>query len=66
MISDTNAFRVLAVEYLLPTIGSELMLSCKLVRLIGRHFVTRASLDFNNCMIAECRPITETIFLYDE
>ena len=63
MISDAKVFRVLVVEYLSPTIGSELMLSCKLFRVIGRHSVTRASLEYNDCMITECRPISERIAL---
>ena len=66
MISDANVFRILVVEYLSPTIGSELLLSCKLDRVIGLHFVTRASLEYNDCMITEFRPITERIFLYAE
>ena len=62
MISDAKALRVLVVEYLSPMIGSELLLSCKLIRVIGRHFITRASFEYNGCMIAECRPITEIFF----
>ena len=34
--------------------------------MIGRHFVTRASLEYNDYMITEYRPITERIVLYDE
>ena len=45
---------------------SELLLFCKLVRVIGRHFVTRVSLEYNDCMITECRPIIERTFLYDK
>ena len=51
MINDAKAFRVLVVDYLSPTIGSELLLSYKLVRVIGQYFVTRASLEYNDCMI---------------
>ena len=34
--------------------------------MIGRHFVTRVSLEYNDCMITEYRPITDRIVLYDE
>ena len=34
--------------------------------MIGRYFVTRASLECNVCMRIERRLITETIVLYDE
>jgi len=66
MISDAKVFRVLVVEYIQPTTGSELLLSCKLVLVIGRNFVTRASLEYNDCKITECSPIVEIIFLYDK
>ena len=67
MISDDKEIRVLVVECLSPIIGSELMLSCKIVRVIGRHFVIRVSLKNNDCMIMEYRPITKRIFsIYDK
>ena len=61
MISEAKLFRVLVREYLPPTIGSELLLSYKLVWVIGRHFITQVSLEYNNRMISKYRPITETI-----
>ena len=63
MISEAKAFRVLVIEYLSPTVGSELSFSFKLVLVITRYFVTRASLEYNDRMVANCRIHTETIVL---
>ena len=61
MISDAKALRVLVVEYLSPMISSELLLSCKLIRVIGRHFITRAYLEYNDRMITKYRVNTVRI-----
>ena len=31
--------------------------------MVGRHFITRASLEYDDFMITECRPITDRIVL---
>ena len=45
MINDTNALRVLVNEYLSLTVGSEIFLWNKCVRVNRGHFVTVTSLD---------------------
>ena len=61
--SEMFFFPVIVGAYLSPTIGSEMLLSYKLVWVVGRYFITRESLEYDDFMITECRPITDRIFL---
>ena len=61
MINDTNASQALVNEYLSSTVGSEMFLWNKFVRVNGGHFVTVTSLDNNELFITKCPPVTDRI-----
>ena len=61
VINDTNALRALVNEYLSSTVGSEMFLWNKYVRVNGGHFVTVTSLDNNKLFMKKCPPVTDRI-----
>ena len=61
VINDTNALRALVNEYVSSTVGSEMFLWNKFVRVNGGHFVTVTSLDNNELFITKCPPVTDRI-----
>ena len=61
VINDTNALRALVNEYLSSTVGSEMFLWNKFVRVNGGHFVTVTSLDNNKLFITKYPPVTDRI-----
>ena len=61
VINDTNALRALANEYLSSTVGSEMFLWKKIVRVNGGHLVTVTSLDNNELFMTKFPPVTDKI-----
>ena len=61
LINDTNALRALVNEYMSSTVGSEMFLWNKFVRVNGGHFVTVTSLNNNELFITKCPPVTDRI-----
>ena len=51
MISEAKAYRLIVALYRSPTIVSDFVLHCKFVRVVIGHFLTRASVDDNDCMV---------------
>ena len=61
VINDTNVLRALANEYLSSTVGSEMFLWNKFVRVNGGHFVTVTSLDNNELFVTKFPLVTDRI-----
>ena len=61
VINEANVLRALVNEYLSSTIGCELFLLNKFVRMAGGHVVTVISLDDNELIITKYPPVTNTI-----
>ena len=61
VINNANALRSLVNEYALSTVGSELFLLNKFVRMSGGYFVTVISLDDNELFMTKCPPDTDII-----
>ena len=62
LINDTNALRARVNEYLPSTVGSEMFLWNKVVRVNGGHFVTVTSLDNNELFMTKCPLVTVRVF----
>ena len=60
-INDTNALRALVNEYLSSTVGSEMFLWNKFVRMNRGHFVTVTSLDNNELFMTKYPLVTDKI-----
>ena len=63
VINNINALRALVNEYLLSTVGSEMFLLNKFVRMTGGHFVTVIFLDDNDLFMIKYPPVIDTILL---
>ena len=61
VINKANVLRALVNEYLSSTVGSEMFLLNKFVRMTGGHFVTVISLDDNELFMTQYPPVTNTI-----
>ena len=61
VINDTNVLRTLVKEHLSSTVGSEIFLWNKFVRVNGGHFVTVTSLDNDELFMTKCPPVTGRI-----
>ena len=60
-INDTKALRVLVNEYLSTTVGTEIFLLNKFVRVNGEHFVIVTYLDNDELFMTKCPPVTDRI-----
>lgn len=63
-ISEANTFQVFVHECLPPTIDIEMLSHCKLVSMIGRYFVIRSSITYNDYMIITYRSTARIIIPY--
>ena len=61
VVNKTNVLRALVNEYLLSTVGSDMFLLNKFVRMTGGHFVTVISLDGNELFMKKCPLVTDII-----
>ena len=61
MINEANVLRTLVNEYVSSTVGSEILLLNKSVRMTAGHFVTVISLDDKELIMTKCPPVIYTI-----